>query len=151
MIRVASDAFDPAAELAKFAAEARGAGAIVSFVGTVRGGGTQALALSHYPGFTEAAVEQIAAEARARFEMTAVAIVHRVGSLEPGEPIVFAAAAAPHRRAAFDAVDYLMDRLKTDAPFWKREIGAEGERWIEPRPQDHRDRSRWESAGAPRD
>ena len=130
MIRIQREAFDPSAELASLTAEADGAGAVVSFVGLVRGGGTDRLELSHYPGFTEAAIQAIADDARARFDLTAVTIVHRVGPLAPGEPIVFAAAAASHRRAAFDAVDYLMDRLKTDAPLWKKEIGATGERWI---------------------
>ncbi len=151
MIRVQSEPFEAASELAAFAAEAGSSGAIVSFVGIVRGGDTERLELSHFAGFTEAAVEAIAAEALKRFDITDVTIVHRIGSLAPGEPIVFAAAASAHRRAAFEATDYLMDRLKTDAPLWKKEVGAAGERWIEPTPADRGDRKRWEDADAARD
>ncbi|HET7315982.1 MAG TPA: molybdenum cofactor biosynthesis protein MoaE [Sphingomicrobium sp.] len=148
MIRVEAKPFDPAAELVRFSAESEGAGAIVSFVGVVRGGDTKRLELSHYAGFTDSVVETLAADARAQFAVSALTIVHRVGALAPGEPIVFVAAAAAHRRAAFDAIDYLMDRLKTDAPFWKKEVGAAGERWVEPRPEDRVDRSRWERESA---
>jgi molybdopterin synthase catalytic subunit len=101
------------------------------------------LFLDAYPGMTETSLEAIAADARARFAVSAVAIVHRSGAVAPGAPIVFAAAAALHRRAAFEAADYLMDRLKTDAAFWKREERADGAVWIEPRPSDRADRARW--------
>lgn len=148
MIRVQAEPFDPAAELARFAAACPTCGAIVSFTGIVRqfGDGDQInrLELQHYSGFTEPTVVGLAEAARARFAISDVAIVHRFGDFAPGEPIVFVAAAAEHRRAAFDAVDYLMDRLKTEAPFWKREVGERDARWIEARPTDHADRSRWE-------
>lgn len=143
MIRVQSEPFDPAAELAAFVLATNGCGAIASFVGLVRGGGTLALELSHYPGFTEPAIAVIGKQARERFGLTGVAIVHRVGRLGPGEAIVFVATSAIHRRAAFDAVDYLMDRLKTDAPLWKKEIGTNGTHWVEARASDHADRARW--------
>jgi len=143
MIRIQAEPFDPAAELAKLAAD--GAGAVVSFTGLVRGEGdaVHCLELSHYPGFTEKAVAEIAEAAKARFGIDRLVIVHRYGRLAPGEPIVFVAVAAGHRRAAFDAVDYLMDRLKTGAPFWKKEEGPAGARWIEARPRDLRDAARW--------
>ena len=86
----------------------------------------------------------IADAAQARFTLAALTIVHRVGVVAAGEPIVFVAAAAAHRRPAFDAVDYVMDRLKTDAPLWKCETRSDGDHWIEARPGDHRDRARWE-------
>ena len=148
MIRVQHETFDPAAELARLIEEARDCGAVVSFVGTVRGtsdgDAVNALELQHYPGFTEGAIEDIAAAATARFEVEAIRIVHRHGRLAPGEPIVFVGAAARHRREAFNAVDYLMDRLKTVAPFWKKESGPAGHRWIEASESDLADRQRWD-------
>ena len=131
MIRVTAEPFDPGAELSAFTARA-GDGAIASFVGTVRGGAVECLTLDHYPGFTETELERIVAEERDRFALSAVALVHRHGPMHPGEPIMFAATAAPHRRAALDALDALMERLKLDAPFWKKERTAEGTRWLEP-------------------
>jgi molybdopterin synthase catalytic subunit len=146
VIRVEAERFDPGAELASFMAEHPAAGAIASFIGAVRGDGGEVtqLELSHYPGFTERALVAIGEEARLRFDLLGHLVVHRFGSLGPAEPIVFVAAAAPHRRAALDAVDYLMDRLKTEAPFWKREHGPAGARWIEARDADHAARARWE-------
>src|SRR5947208_1691913 len=120
MILVTDRELDPAGLLGMFSAEQASAGAIVSFVGQVRGGDVQALELDYHPSFTRKVVERIAADARARFAIKDCAVVHRHGRLLPGDPIVFVAAAAEHRRAAFDAVDYLMDRLKMEAPFWKR-------------------------------
>lgn len=148
MIRVQAERFDGGGELAAFAARVPGAGAIASFLGLVRGesGGddVSVLELEYYPGLTERIVAAIGEDARDRFALIAFAIVHRTGALAPGEPIVFVAAAAAHRRAAFDAVDYMMDRLKTEAAFWKREHGPSGSRWIEARGADLRDRARWE-------
>jgi molybdopterin synthase catalytic subunit len=146
MIRVQAEPFDPAAELAAFGARTTGAGAIASFTGLVRpdGGRVLSLELDHYPKLTQRAVEAIGEDARTRFGLADLLIVHRFGDLSPGEPIVFVAAAAAHRRAAFDAVDYMMDRLKTEAPFWKREHGPEGSRWIEALEADVKDRARWE-------
>jgi molybdopterin synthase catalytic subunit len=137
---------DPAALLAAFTLEAAGAGAIASFTGLVRGeDGVSELWLDHHPRLTEQVLAEIAEDARLRFEVAGLTMVHRTGSIGVGEPIVFVAAAARHRRAAFDAVDYIMDRLKTDAPFWKRETGEGGARWIEARAEDHADRARWET------
>lgn len=143
--RLVHDSFQAEAELAAFDAE--GAGAIASFTGLCRPAGKDgtpigSLFLDHHPRLTEQGLRDIAASA-ARFGVEAVRIVHRCGAIAPGEAIVFVAAAAPHRRAAFDAVDYLMDRLKTDALFWKREDGVDGSRWIEPTEADRADRARW--------
>ena len=136
---------DPIALLGEFSRSVDGAGAIVSFMGVVRGeGGVAELWLDHHPTLTEQEIALIAEETRTRFALDALAIVHRVGAVAPGEPIVFVAAAARHRRAAFDAVDHVLDRLKTDVPLWKRETGSGGTRWIEARAEDHRDRARWE-------
>ena len=135
---------DPPALLASFAESQRAAGAIVCFTGTVRGGEVEALELEHHPSFTARVIERIADDARARFDIADCLVVHRVGRLLPGEPIVFVATASAHRRAAFEAVDYLMDRLKTEAPLWKREHRADGAEWIEARASDVADRARWE-------
>ena len=147
MIAVQAEPFDAAALLADFSGRAAGAGAIASFTGLVRsendGAAVSGLELDHHPRLTEKAIEGIEADAVERFGLTALAIVHRHGALAPGEAIVFVAAAAPHRRAALDAVDYVMDRLKTEAPFWKREHGADGSRWIEARHSDLEDKARW--------
>ena len=146
MIALAAGPIDPPALLAAFARAASGAGAIVSFTGTVRSdGGVTDLWLDHHERLTLAAIEDLAAMARERFGLAHLAVVHRVGSLAPGDPIVFTAAAASHRRAAFDAVDFIMDRLKTAIPLWKCETRADGKSWIEARPQDHADAMRWEA------
>lgn len=148
MIALSPDPIDPARLLADFTTAAVGAGAIASFTGLVRemheGQPVEALWLDHHERITTQAIAEIGETARARFALAALAIVHRVGAVAAGEPIVFVAAAAAHRRAAFDAVDYMMDRLKTDAPLWKRETRSDGDHWIEARPDDHRDRARWE-------
>lgn len=150
MIRVQEEPFDAAAELTRLAERAPQAGAVAAFVGLVRPGSDDGavtqLELQHHPRFTLRTVEGIGDAGGKRFELQALTIIHRYGVLSPGEAIVFVAAAAEHRRAAFDAVDYLMDRLKTEAAFWKREHGPDGARWIEARPDDHVDRKRWESA-----
>ena len=149
MIVLAPDPIDPASLLAAFIAEAAGAGAIASFTGLVRdahdGQPVEALWLDHHERITEQVIVEIGDTTRARFALTALAIVHRVGAVAAGQAVVFVAAAAPHRRAAFDAVDFMMDRLKTDAPLWKRETRSDGDHWIEARPDDHRDRARWEA------
>ncbi|MES2903336.1 MAG: molybdenum cofactor biosynthesis protein MoaE [Pseudomonadota bacterium] len=145
---LSTDPIDPVALLDHFTRAATGAGAIVSFTGIVRGdGGVSELWLDHHPGLTEQSIAAIDAETQARFAVDDLLIVHRIGRVGPGEPVVFLAAAAQHRRAAFEAVDYAMDRLKTDALLWKRETSGQGARWIEARPQDHDDRARWEERG----
>ena len=145
---VTETAFDPQAEAAAFADRFRGAGAIVTFVGDVRSqeGRVAGLILEHYPGFTEKEIDKIASAALARWPLLGVRIVHRVGALGPGEPVVFVAAAAAHRRPAFEAAEFLMDYLKSEAPFWKKEIAGGEERWIEPREDDFASKARWRAA-----
>ena len=137
--------FDPQAELSAFTARQSGAGAVVSFLGLCRdnGGRVTALVLDHFPGFTESEIERLVADTRQRFAVQDLYVVHRAGRVLPGEAIVLVAAAAAHRRAAFEAVDRLMDYLKTEAPFWKKEEGPNGGDWIEPRGEDHADKTRW--------
>ncbi|OYY64013.1 molybdenum cofactor biosynthesis protein MoaE [Sphingomonas sp. 28-62-11] len=144
--RVQSDAIDIAAELAL--AEQTGAGAVASFTGLVRGDdGVTVLELEHYPGATERALHDLAVEATARWGLIAAHIVHRVGRMVPGDRVVFVATAAPHRAAALDACAFLIDRLKTDAPFWKREERGADARWVEARSGDHEAADRWRGDG----
>lgn len=146
MIALTDQPFEPGELLSAFAKGRSETGAIATFTGLARAerGATTTLELEAYPGFTEAAIGKIADEAVARFSLDDVQIVHRVGKIAPGEAIVFVATAAPHRRAAFEACDFLMDYLKSRAPFWKKETGPDGSRWIEPRAEDHADIARWE-------
>jgi len=146
MIRLVETAFDPGALLSDFSRDRREVGAVASFTGLARAeaGATAVLELEAYPGFTEAKIGEIAEAARERFALADLLILHRVGRIAPGEPIVFVATAARHRREAFEACDFLMDYLKSRAPFWKKEHGPAGARWIEPRPEDHADVSRWD-------
>ena len=142
------DVLDPQLELAELTESARGDGAIVSFVGLARpessdGEAIDALVLEHHPTLTRQSLEEIAVACAQRFDISHVRVVHRCGTIPAGEPIVFAGASSIHRRAAFDAADYLMDRLKTEAIFWKREVGESGTRWIEPTGADHDARERW--------
>jgi molybdopterin synthase catalytic subunit len=144
MARLVLTAFDPQAALAAFAAGRQDAGALASFVGLVRGETGDVLELDHYPGFTENALNAIEADARARFDVFDTLVIHRAGAMGPGEAIVLAAALSAHRKAALSAVDFLMDRLKTDAPFWKKETRALASQWIEPRSDDYAARAAWE-------
>ncbi len=147
MISLTDQPFEPGALLTAFSRGRAETGAIATFTGLARAerGATTTLELEAYPGFTEAAIGKIAGEAKTRFALDDFQIVHRVGAIAPGEAIVFVATAATHRRAAFEACDFLMDYLKSRAPFWKKETGPDGSRWIEPRDQDHADIARWES------
>lgn len=131
----------------------RGAGALVSFTGIVRPDqGLLALEIQHYPGMTENLLQNYADEAMQRFDLLDCLVIHRHGRLEVGEAIMMVATAAAHRRAAFEAADYLMDWLKTRAPFWKREIGPEGPRgWVEAKEEDEKARMRWEKLHSPSD
>lgn len=147
MIEVTQAAIAPADLLARFSEGRRETGAIASFTGLTRARSGEAavttLTLQAYPGFTETVMAEIETEARGRFEVQDILAVHRWGEIGVGEPIIFVAVAAAHRRAAFDAVDFLMDQFKTRAPFWKKEDGPDGARWIEPRDSDHADLARW--------
>jgi molybdopterin synthase catalytic subunit len=143
--RLEPDALDPARELQQLLAAAVGDGAVVSFVGLTRpeAGEVDSLVLEHHATLTEASLKAIAEEALTRFGVGRTWVVHRCGTVAAGQPIVFAGAAAQHRRDAFAAADYLMDRLKTDAVFWKKEQGLGTSRWIEPTEDDYAARSRW--------
>lgn len=147
MIRVQTQAFDPGAELNALHAANAGIGAVVGFVGYVRdfndGQDVSGMFLEHYPGMTEKALAKIADEACQRWPLLRLEVLHRVGSLEPGEPIVFVGVASAHRQAAFEACDFVMDYLKTRAPFWKKENTAEGPRWVEGRASDEAALKRW--------
>ena len=146
MIRLTLQGFDPGAELSAFCAARTETGAVASFVGLARGeaGAAQALELEAYAGFTEAEITRMAEAAAARFGLQDVLVIHRHGSIAPGEPIVMVATAAAHRREAFEACDYLMDYLKSRAPFWKKEHGPDGARWVEPTARDLTDAERWD-------
>jgi len=152
VIRVQSDPFDPARELASFCAGRSDVGGIAVFIGRVRAqdGGTRILAmtLEHYPGMTERKLEEIEAEARRRWPLHDCLVVHRYGRMQPGEPIVLVATAADHRRDAIEAMNFLIDWLKTRAPFWKLEETPEGARWVEARASDDAAAARWERAAA---
>jgi molybdopterin synthase catalytic subunit len=134
--------FSPDAELAAFSAQCNGeAGALASFVGYCRAqaadGAVKQLELEHYPGFTDAEVHRLAQAVSAEHELLDLLVIHRVGAIKAGEPIVLVAALSRHRAPAFTAVSQMMDYLKTDAPMWKREVGVDGARWIEPTAEDH--------------
>jgi molybdopterin synthase catalytic subunit len=142
-ILVSGDTIDAGAELR--AIHLDGAGGVASFTGLVRGDdGVETLELEHYPGVTEAALTKLADEAVTRWNLIGARIVHRVGAMVPGDTVVFVGAAARHRAAALEACAYLIDRLKTDAPFWKRETRAEGARWVEQRDADREAAARWD-------
>jgi molybdopterin synthase catalytic subunit len=146
--RLEENVLRPAQELTALVERASGDGAVVTFTGIARpaskaGGAVDRLVLEHHPALTLQSLEGIAVEAAERFDVSHVHVVHRCGDIAAGEPIVFAGASSHHRRAAFEAADYLMDRLKTEAVFWKREIGPAGSEWIEPTDADHADRDRW--------
>jgi molybdopterin synthase catalytic subunit len=146
-LAVLPEPFDPNAALAAFMAAHPDAGAMASFVGICRGHtngeAVTALILEHFEGFTQSEIARIMAACQARFAVTGLLVMHRTGRVLPGEPIVLAAAASAHRRAAFEAVDFLMDYLKSEAPFWKKEEGPLGARWVEPRVEDLIDKTRW--------
>ena len=146
MIRLTYDPFDPGALLSEFCKGRSEVGAVATFTGLARAeaGSTTILELEAYPAFTEAEIDKIAGQARARFDLADLAILHRVGRIAPGEPIVFVATAARHRKAALQACDFLMDYLKSKAPFWKKEHGPDGARWVEPRAEDHAAIAAWE-------
>ncbi len=147
MIRLTQAPFDPGQALGDFCRDRTETGAVASFTGIARAeqGRTDILELEAYPGFTEREIARHAAAATERFALQDVLVIHRTGPIAPGEAIVFVATAAPHRRAAFEACDFLMDYLKSRAPFWKKETGPDGARWIEPTERDRDDLARWET------
>ncbi len=149
-VRLSPEPLEPGALLTAFCKGREETGAVVSFTGIARAekGVVTALELDAYPGFTEAAIAEQAQAAAARFGLQDITIVHRTGKVGPGEPIVFVATAAAHRRAAFEGADFLMDYLKSRAPFWKKSHEAGGARWIEPAARDYEDAARWDAPKA---
>jgi molybdopterin synthase catalytic subunit len=150
VIKVQQEDFDIGAEIARLKAGRTDIGAIVTFTGTVRdqAGAVAEMTLEHYPGMTEAELARVEAEACARWPLQASLIVHRHGSLKPGDNIVLVVTASEHRDAAFEAARFLMDYLKTRAPFWKRESGPGGARWVEAEARDETSVARWDKKPA---
>ena len=148
-VSVQREDFDIAAEMEALTARSRKIGAVVSFTGLVRemaeGGALSAMELEHYPGMTERALEEIVAKAQARWPLDGVRVIHRVGPLDPGARIVLVLTASRHRQAAFEAAEFLMDYLKTRAPFWKKEESPEGGAWVDARESDDAAAARWVS------
>ena len=144
-VRVQDTPFELGAELDGFAAGRGDSGAIVSFTGQVRdeGGRLAAMEIEHYPGMTERALAGIESEAVRRWNLTDCLVIHRYGRLVPGERIMMVATAAPHRADAFAAAEFLMDYLKSRAPFWKKEIGADGAAWVAAKDEDEAALNRW--------
>jgi len=149
-ISVQAEPFDPAAEQQALRAGNPRIGALVSFLGLMRdlneGDPVSGLYLEHYPGMTEKALAAIVAEAEARWALEGVRVVHRVGELRPEDPMVLVAVASRHRGDAFRACEFIIDYLKTRAPFWKQEITPRGARWVEARPSDGAAETRWHDA-----
>ena len=146
-VRVQEADFDAGRELESLTAGRRDVGAVASFVGLVRdandGSDVRGMTLEHYPGMTEKALEEICAEAHRRWDLLDTLVVHRVGALRPGDRIVLVGVASGHRGEAFAACEFIMDYLKTRAPFWKREDTSQGARWVEARASDDKAADRW--------
>lgn len=147
IVRVQKDDFDAATETARLTGGGASAGAIVTFTGLCRdeGGKLAALELEHYPGMAEAEISRICRQALERFSLLGITAIHRVGKIAPGENIVLVIAIAPHRHAAFDGASFVMDYLKTSAPFWKKEHFADGRvgGWVDAKESDDRARGKW--------
>ncbi len=144
-VRVQSDPFDMGEEVNAFTQTVSGAGAIVTFSGLVRDeeGALKGMVIEHYPGMTEKALEAIRAEATQRWDLDGAMIIHRYGPLQPGEQIMMVATASRHRADAFAAAEFLMDYLKSRAPFWKKELGHDGETWVAAKDEDEAALKRW--------
>ena len=141
--------FDVSQLQAQLLGDSGAAGALASFVGLVRAGGTDPIAcmeLEHYPGMTESSIQAIIDQARTRWELLSARVIHRVGSLQPGEQIVYVGVSSAHRGNAFAACEFIMDYLKTRAPFWKKEITAAGAQWVEARESDSAAAQRWQKS-----
>ena len=143
---VTAEDFDPGAEIARLSSGDGLSGAVATFIGLVRGAsdGVSAMTLEHYPGMTEKQIAAIIDEAKGRWALERVSVIHRVGRLLPGERIVFVGVAGRHRAESFAACEFLIDWLKTRAPFWKLEEAEGGERWVEARTEDEKRALRWE-------
>ncbi|MDA7946946.1 MAG: molybdopterin synthase catalytic subunit MoaE [Hyphomicrobiaceae bacterium] len=150
MIRVQQEDFDISAEIAKLRSGRTDIGAIVTFTGTVRdtakGEPISEMTLEHYPGMTESELERIEQDAHARWPLQDSVIIHRHGPMKPGDNIVLVVTASAHRQAAFEAAEFLMDYLKTNAPFWKKEVGPDGGAWVDARDSDDDALKRWDNA-----
>ena len=146
-VRVQTQDFDLSTEIAQLRAHAPKVGAIVSFVGTVRdlneGEHVSEMELEHYPGMTEKALEEIVAQAKSRWDIFDALVIHRVGPLKPLEQIVLVAVTSAHRGEAFDACEFIIDYLKTQAPFWKKEQTPQGARWVDARTSDDEAMAKW--------
>lgn len=147
-VRLQAETFDPGAETNAFLLNREDTGAFVSFVGNVRS--TQetpvnSLTLEHYPELAQKQIERFATDALSQFALTDIGVIHRFGTLSRGEAIVMVLALSPHRQAAFDGANFVMDWLKTDAPFWKQETGPNGTRWIEAKQDDETAKDKWGS------
>lgn len=148
-VRVQSEAFDAGAETDALGAGRADVGAVATFIGRVRGDdGLKALELEHYPGMTERVIAEIEREALARWRLIDTRIVHRYGRMELSEGIVFVGVAAGHRQTAFEAASYLMDQVKTRAPFWKKEHRGNGDKWVEAKAADDAAAARWNAKAA---
>ena len=154
-VRLQREAFDAAAEVAALTRARTDIGAVVTFTGICRadenGEAIAALNLEHYPGMAEAEIARHVEEARARWPLLGVTVIHRHGRIAPGEPIVLVVTAASHRQAAFAAAEFLMDYLKTRAPFWKQVEGAAGSAWVEAKPADDSAAERWAAPASRRE
>lgn len=151
-VRVQVRDFDAGAEILALRRANPKIGAMASFIGLVRdvteGSAVAAMTLEHYPGMTEQAIEEIVIQAKARWDLIDALVIHRIGKLEPADQIVLVIAASAHRGEAFSACEFIMDYLKTRAPFWKKEDTPEGARWVEARETDDKAAARWESGGS---
>lgn len=155
-VRVEAEDFDIGAEIKRLTSNRTDIGAVVTFTGTVRGSAGDApitsMTLEHYPGMTEAELERVEDEANARWPLSASLIIHRIGELNPGDNIVLVVTASAHRQAAFEAAEFLMDYLKSRAPFWKKEARPDGTaQWVDARETDAEALQRWELSGANQD
>ena len=150
-VHVQTADFDVAQELATLRARDARVGAVVTFIGTVRDinddSRVSQMTLEHYPGMTDKALEAIVAKAKARFDIYDALVIHRVGELRPTDQIVLVAVTSAHRGEAFDACRFIIDYLKTEAPFWKKEQTPQGARWVDARTSDDEATARWESSG----
>jgi molybdopterin synthase catalytic subunit len=146
-IRIQTEDFDPGDEIMQLRRSDRRIGAVVSFIGTVRdmndGSSVSEMLLEHYPGMTEKAIEDIVARAKARWDIFDALIVHRIGILKPSEQIVLVVVTSAHRGEAFAACEFIMDYLKTEAPFWKKELTPQGARWVDARVADDQALEKW--------
>lgn len=147
-ISVTSTEFDPAVEIKRLSSADKSMGAVVSFIGTMRDinndESVSRMTLEHYPGMTEKALQKIVSEARSRWTLGEVVVIHRVGEILPSDSIVLVAVTSRHRGEAFDACEYIIDFLKTRAPFWKKETTANGEHWVDERDTDHDAVQQWQ-------